>query len=322
MRQDAGPISGHFKVSALTCSSRMARIPCRFPPLSEGYKTLVEDPSQKPKIPPTAEYGSGRVVCTHCGDAVPIKDDLSEFTTERWGAYKLTCPSAPHRWQTAVQSLILRNLLPRHLPIDQPTAAGPGARGGALQYLHSDSYVARFEAYRALCASWPKLIHLRPDSTYGSIPWDAHCPVSPRITRTSTRSRSAIISLAKTPTCASLMQNVCSAISASSGLTSRLLIVSKMASAPCRLPEADVTAKAPAFDLEHSSFVSAITSYDDLSPVNYPHPHKSHRRNNEQRADTLRADKLSASCVKSGFNSTKTLPTAPILIQHRNKCEK
>ena len=43
-----------------------------------------------------------------------------------------------------------------------------------IEYLRSDAYVAKFEAYRVLCASCDKWIRLRPNSTYCSIPWDAH----------------------------------------------------------------------------------------------------------------------------------------------------
>src|ERR1700722_18948604 len=43
-----------------------------------------------------------------------------------------------------------------------------------IHYLRSDPYVAQFEAFRVLCASCHKWIRLRPNSTYCSIPWDAH----------------------------------------------------------------------------------------------------------------------------------------------------
>lgn len=43
-----------------------------------------------------------------------------------------------------------------------------------IDYLKSDPYVSEFEAYRVLCASCDKWIRLRPNSTYCSIPWDAH----------------------------------------------------------------------------------------------------------------------------------------------------
>ena len=43
-----------------------------------------------------------------------------------------------------------------------------------IEYLRDDPYVAKFEAYRVLCASCNKWIRLRPNSTFCSIPWDAH----------------------------------------------------------------------------------------------------------------------------------------------------
>ena len=43
-----------------------------------------------------------------------------------------------------------------------------------IAYLKNDRYVAQFEAYRVLCGSCNKWIRLRPNSTYCSIPWDAH----------------------------------------------------------------------------------------------------------------------------------------------------
>jgi hypothetical protein len=43
-----------------------------------------------------------------------------------------------------------------------------------IAYLRADPYVAKFDAYRVLCASCDKWIRLRPNSTYCSIPWEAH----------------------------------------------------------------------------------------------------------------------------------------------------
>lgn len=62
----------------------------------------------------------------------------------------------------------------------EPTAPQPKRRRAKrteeerINYLRSDPYVAQFEAYRVLCASCDKWIRLRPNSTYCSIPWDAH----------------------------------------------------------------------------------------------------------------------------------------------------
>ena len=43
-----------------------------------------------------------------------------------------------------------------------------------IEYLRAHPYVAKFEAYRVLCALCGKWIKLRRNSTYCSIPWDAH----------------------------------------------------------------------------------------------------------------------------------------------------
>ena len=43
-----------------------------------------------------------------------------------------------------------------------------------IAYLRDDPYIAQFDAYCALCASCDKWIRLRPNSTYCSIPWEAH----------------------------------------------------------------------------------------------------------------------------------------------------
>ena len=66
--------------------------------------------------------------------------------------------------------------------VQQPDASPPQAKRRRakrteeerIDYLRSDPYVAKFEAYRVLCASCDKWIRLRPNSTYCSIPWDAH----------------------------------------------------------------------------------------------------------------------------------------------------
>ena len=67
-------------------------------------------------------------------------------------------------------------------PSPEPISAGPPTKRRRakrseeerIQYLRSDPYVAQFEPYRVRCASCDKWIRLRPNSTYCSIPWDAH----------------------------------------------------------------------------------------------------------------------------------------------------
>ncbi|KAJ3551564.1 hypothetical protein NP233_g13061 [Leucocoprinus birnbaumii] len=73
-------------------------------------------------------------------------------------------------------------------------------------------------------------------------------------------------------------------------------------------------------------------SYNDLSPANYPPPHESRRRNAEQRAATLRADKFIGEvepnrvfcllCQKWVQLRQDSSYCAYPWIQHRNKCEK
>lgn len=43
-----------------------------------------------------------------------------------------------------------------------------------IEYFETDPYVAKFEAYRVLCASCDKWIQLRRNCKYSSIPWDLH----------------------------------------------------------------------------------------------------------------------------------------------------
>ncbi|KAH9851970.1 hypothetical protein C2E23DRAFT_860280 [Lenzites betulinus] len=124
---------------------------------------------------PTDEYGAGRIVCETCGEAIPIRDEATGgFTVKLWETHRSTCQSgvqhAPEIAQDAPAAA--------H---DASSAQGPAKRRRAkrtederIAYLSSDPYVAKFEPYRVLCKSCAKWIRLRPNSTYCSIPWDAH----------------------------------------------------------------------------------------------------------------------------------------------------
>ncbi|KAI9440998.1 hypothetical protein H4582DRAFT_1513862 [Lactarius indigo] len=127
------------------------------------------------------DFESGRVTCEDCGESVSYRDERSgAFTTKHWDTHKLGCPaqsSAP----PAPEPAQVRPNPPG--PSAEPISAGgpPSKRRRAkrseeerIQYLRSDPYVAQFEPYRVRCASCDKWIRLRPNSTYCSIPWDAH----------------------------------------------------------------------------------------------------------------------------------------------------
>ncbi|KAJ7107001.1 hypothetical protein C8R44DRAFT_834277 [Mycena epipterygia] len=123
------------------------------PPLSSP-----DDADRKPIIlPPGAnlpagEYETGRVICEVCGGGVSFRDEpAGGFTLKHWDAHRLTALGPPAKRRRAKRTEEER-----------------------IEYLRADPHVAKFEAYRVLCASCDKWIRLRPNSTYCSIPWDAH----------------------------------------------------------------------------------------------------------------------------------------------------
>ncbi|KAI0793704.1 hypothetical protein C8Q74DRAFT_1346610 [Fomes fomentarius] len=133
------------------------------------------DPGTNQSPSPTDEYASGRIICETCGEGISIRDESTGgFTVKHWEAHRNQCQSAS---QTTAD--IAAAAEP---PSAQPSPAQPQAKRRRakrteeerIDYLRSDPYVAKFEAYRVLCASCDKWIRLRPNSTYCSIPWDAH----------------------------------------------------------------------------------------------------------------------------------------------------
>ncbi|KAI0675646.1 hypothetical protein C8Q78DRAFT_1005757 [Trametes maxima] len=129
--------------------------------------------STTPLATPTDEYGRGRIICETCGDAISIRDDdTGGFTVKHWDAHRAAC-------QNGTQALVdgSHDATGVQGDVSQPPAKRRRAKRTEeerIDYLRSDPYVAKFEAYRVLCASCDKWIRLRPNSTYCSIPWDAH----------------------------------------------------------------------------------------------------------------------------------------------------
>ncbi|KAJ7234617.1 hypothetical protein B0H12DRAFT_155486 [Mycena haematopus] len=154
--------------------------------------------SKSAMLPPGAnisvgEYEAGRVICEVCGRGVLFRDDSGSFTLKHWEAHRLTC--SPHRpVQYPPQEPSNYNQLAYTAPnaVSGPSSSSlqigtvyahspPIKRRRAkrteeerIDYLRTDPHVAEFEPYRVLCAGCNKWIKLRPNSTYCSIPWDAH----------------------------------------------------------------------------------------------------------------------------------------------------
>lgn len=157
------------------------------------------------------DFDAGRVTCEACGDSVSYQDERTgAFTIKHWDAHKLgwfalfflplICPpSSPAHPSCLLSSPAASSASPAPEPSKpqaRPAGASTELKAGSnsnsapgppskrrrakrseeerIQYLRSDPYVAQFDAYRVLCASCDKWIRLRPNSTFCSIPWDAH----------------------------------------------------------------------------------------------------------------------------------------------------
>ncbi|KAF7350481.1 hypothetical protein MVEN_01353700 [Mycena venus] len=139
---------------------------------------------------PAGEYGAGRVICEVCGGAVSFRDEGGAFTLKHWEAHRLTCHPPQHPTPNSQSALAHSVAGPSSSSSSNPNASfgtvyaqnGPPVKRRRakrteeerIDYLRSDPQVAQFEAYRVLCANCNKWIRLRSNSTYCSIPWDAH----------------------------------------------------------------------------------------------------------------------------------------------------
>ncbi|KAE9394749.1 hypothetical protein BT96DRAFT_978383 [Gymnopus androsaceus JB14] len=146
------------------------------------------------------EYDAGAVSCQTCKKKISFRDEATgEFSLKLWNQHREACARHLSNGNGSPPARFPQNH-PRHLmspninlyssshpdsndifPVLMANPHPPTKRRRAkrteeerIAYLRSDPYVADFEAYRVLCGSCNKWIRLRPNSTYCSIPWDAH----------------------------------------------------------------------------------------------------------------------------------------------------
>ncbi|TDL14645.1 hypothetical protein BD410DRAFT_181217 [Rickenella mellea] len=165
-------------------------------------------PTQTPPTPPTLtadEYASGSVVCDTCGVTVSFRDSATGgFTVKEWDSHKAVCRAPAHPSKSSRSAHTDSAHSQKQVtPLSPPTLTTPSlpflnttlttshsnpmlqtqiqkkrrakrTEEERIHYLRSDPLVAQFEAYRVLCGGCSKWIRLRPNSTYCSIPWDAH----------------------------------------------------------------------------------------------------------------------------------------------------
>ncbi|KAH8993001.1 hypothetical protein EDB92DRAFT_521826 [Lactarius akahatsu] len=164
------------------------RSPSSRPPSPSPMLPMKRKASQSPdtqedldSVPSSSkDFESGRVTCEDCGESVSYRDERSgAFTTKHWDTHKLGCPAQSSAPPAPEPAQARPN--PSGPSAETISAGPPSKRRRAkrseeerIQYLRSDPYVAQFEPYRVRCASCDKWIRLRPNSTYCSIPWDAH----------------------------------------------------------------------------------------------------------------------------------------------------
>ncbi|KIJ65368.1 hypothetical protein HYDPIDRAFT_110409 [Hydnomerulius pinastri MD-312] len=125
-------------------------------------------------LAPKGEYETGRVICEVCSEGVSFRDETTGgFTLKHWDAHRQQCANTT---QAVPEPVIYTPESTAEALANPPPKRRRAKRTEEerIDYLRADPYVAQFEAYRVLCASCDKWIRLRPNSTYCSIPWDAH----------------------------------------------------------------------------------------------------------------------------------------------------
>lgn len=160
------------------------------------------------------EYASGKVSCDACGESVAWRHpETGKLQIEVWNEHRRVWLVAPFHFGL-IALLMLPTSTGNAASVSDdadaeadedldaegspdvgltelPPVITPGAPANPsepptkrrrakrtederIEYLRADPYVAQFEPYRVLCGACDKWIRLRPNSTYCSIPWDAH----------------------------------------------------------------------------------------------------------------------------------------------------
>ncbi|KAJ7030284.1 hypothetical protein C8F04DRAFT_961759 [Mycena alexandri] len=281
-----------------------------------------------------AEGGAARVICEACGCGVALREEGGGFTTRYWEAHRASW------WLVYAPAHAAAYPATTAHSTSTSIAEGPPAKRRRakrteeerIEYLRADAHVAQFEAYRVLCASCDKWIRLRPNSTYCSIPWDAHrksCLAKKSNAKNvyALEERNAMFTKdpdvrkfdserilcgmcdkwLSTPTDDHLgavqvwVQHRAACQKTPASPTARPPHPHSTPSAawpahPTPIPDANANANPPPppppRTPTHLPLPDAPHLLLDLSPANYAAPHESRRRNAEQRAATLRADVL------------------------------
>lgn len=158
------------------------------PPPEPARRPLSASSMKENDLPPSireGEYESGRVICEVCEEGVSIRDEeTGGFSISKWTAHRKSCASThaagPPEGSASSQS---REPTPLPSPTSVSTSTVQTQRKKRrpkrseeerINFFRTDPYVAQFEAYRVLCAGCDKWIRLRSNSSYCSIPWEAH----------------------------------------------------------------------------------------------------------------------------------------------------
>ncbi|KAJ7734448.1 hypothetical protein B0H16DRAFT_1380722 [Mycena metata] len=276
-------------------------------------------------------------MCEACGCGVGLREEGGGgFTTRYWEAHRGTwwvhhpthivyAPAHGHPSYPPSSAYAFNS---PNVPEGPPTKRRRAKRTEEerIEYLRADAHVAQFEAYRVLCASCDKWIRLRPNSTYCSIPWDAHrksCLAKKSNAKNvyALEERNAMFT--KDPDVRKFDSERILCGMCDKWLTTPTddhlgaVQVWVQHRAACQKTQQHPHSAPPSSSQAHSSTQPQSTANPnahphlhgsrtpthlplpdaphlllDLSPANYAAPHESRRRNAEQRAATLRADVL------------------------------